>query len=185
MKVIHLISGGDTGGARTHVYSLLKYLGQIIDVQLVCFRGGDFADGAAALGIPTMVLDRGFAANLGAPKKLIRAGEYDPVHCHGSMANVMGALLRRSVRVPVISTVHSDYRLDYLGRPFARAVYGTLNIWALHQLDYRVCVSDPIRQRLIDRGALQGNTDGKLDVSEDMLRTMIVCQRMVDEQKET
>ena len=68
------------------------------------------------------------------------------------MANVMGALLRRSVRVPVISTVHSDYRLDYLGRPFARAVYGTLNIWALHQLDYRVCVSDPIRQRLIDRG---------------------------------
>ena len=40
-------------------------------------------------------------------------------------------------------------------------------------------------QRLIDRGALQGSTDGKLDVSEDMLRTMIVCQRMVDEQKET
>lgn len=40
-------------------------------------------------------------------------------------------------------------------------------------------------QRLIDRGALQGNTDGKLDVSEDMLRTMIVCQRMVDEQKKT
>ena len=40
-------------------------------------------------------------------------------------------------------------------------------------------------QRLIDHGALQGNTDGKLDVSEDMLRTMIVCQRMVDEQKET
>lgn len=40
-------------------------------------------------------------------------------------------------------------------------------------------------QRLIDRGALQGNTGGKLDVSEDMLRTMIVCQRMVDEQKET
>ena len=152
MKVIHLISGGDTGGARTHVYSLLKYLGQIIDVQLVCFRGGDFADGAAALGIPTMVLDGGFLPNLAALKKLIRAGEYDLVHCHGSMANVMGAMLKASVHVPVISTVHSDYRLDYLGRPFARAVYGTLNIWALHQLDYRVCVSDPIRQRLIDRG---------------------------------
>ena len=36
-------------------------------------------------------------------------------------------------------------------------------------------------QRLIDRGALQGNTDGKLDVSEDMLRTMIVCQRMMED----
>ena len=151
MKVIHLISGGDTGGAKTHVYSLLKYLNQIIDVQLVCFRGGDFADGAAALGIPTMVLGGNFFSNLRAVKKLVRDGEYDLVHCHGALANVTGALLRRSLHVPVISTVHSDYRLDYLGRPFARAVYGTLNTWALHRLDYRVCVSDPIRQRLIDR----------------------------------
>lgn len=35
-------------------------------------------------------------------------------------------------------------------------------------------------QRLIDRGALRGNDHGKLDVSMDMLRTMIVCQRMID-----
>ena len=35
-------------------------------------------------------------------------------------------------------------------------------------------------QRLVDRGALAG-TGGKLDLSLDMLRTMIVCQRMVDE----
>lgn len=152
MKVIHVISGGDTGGARTHVYSVLKYLNQIIDVQLVCFRAGDFADGAAALGIPTMVLGKGFLANLRALRRIIRDGEYDLVHCHGALANVTGALLRRHLHVPVISTVHSDYRLDYLGRPFARAVYGTLNTWALHRLDYRVCVSDPIRQRLIDRG---------------------------------
>ena len=40
-------------------------------------------------------------------------------------------------------------------------------------------------QRLIGRGALQGGTDGRLDLSEDMLRTMIVCQRMIDEAKET
>lgn len=36
-------------------------------------------------------------------------------------------------------------------------------------------------QRLIDRGALQGDEHGNLDVTMDMLRTMIVCQRMVDE----
>ena len=38
-------------------------------------------------------------------------------------------------------------------------------------------------QRLIDRGALKGNAHGELDVSMDMLRTMIVCQRMMDENK--
>lgn len=34
-------------------------------------------------------------------------------------------------------------------------------------------------QRLIDRGVLAGTTGGKLDLSLDMLRTMIVCQRMM------
>lgn len=39
-------------------------------------------------------------------------------------------------------------------------------------------------QRLVDRGALRGRDSGKLDVSEDMLRVMIICQRMVDKAKE-
>ena len=35
-------------------------------------------------------------------------------------------------------------------------------------------------RRLVDRGALKGDENGNLDVTMDMLRTMIVCQRMVD-----
>lgn len=36
-------------------------------------------------------------------------------------------------------------------------------------------------QRLVDRGALLGDEHGNLNVTMDMLRTMLVCQRMVDE----
>jgi hypothetical protein len=39
-------------------------------------------------------------------------------------------------------------------------------------------------QRLVDRGALLGDEHGNLNVTMDMLRTMIVCQRMVDNAKE-
>lgn len=35
-------------------------------------------------------------------------------------------------------------------------------------------------QRLIDRGALRGVGGDDLNVSEDALRSMIVCQRMID-----
>lgn len=38
-------------------------------------------------------------------------------------------------------------------------------------------------QRLIDRGALAGTGDGKLDLSLDMLRTLLVTQNMIDENK--
>ena len=56
MKVIHLISGGDSGGAKTHVLSLLQHLNETITAQLVCFRDGPFADEARSLGIPTKIM---------------------------------------------------------------------------------------------------------------------------------
>ena len=37
MKVLHLISGGDTGGAKTHVISLVKGLGEYVDAKIICF----------------------------------------------------------------------------------------------------------------------------------------------------
>ena len=40
-------------------------------------------------------------------------------------------------------------------------------------------------QRLIDMGVLSGVGNGRLDLSLDMIRTMLVCQRMLDKQKET
>ena len=61
-------------------------------------------------------------------------------------------LLRRSTGLPVVTTVHSDYRLDYLGRPLSRLTYGTINTIALRRLDYRIGVSDAMTDLLIKRG---------------------------------
>ena len=44
MKVLHLISGGDTGGAKTHVHSLLAGLTPRIQVQMVWFTDGPFVE---------------------------------------------------------------------------------------------------------------------------------------------
>ena len=38
-------------------------------------------------------------------------------------------------------------------------------------------------QRLVERGALAGEGGGKINLSRDMLRTLVVCQRMIDENK--
>ena len=48
MKVITLISGGDSGGAKTHVHSLLQNLSRTIEVTMVCFLEGPFAQEAWA-----------------------------------------------------------------------------------------------------------------------------------------
>jgi len=152
VKVIHLISGGDSGGARTHVHLLLKHLSKDIDVKLVCFMDGFFAQEARELGIDTLVIDKGLGATLRQLKSLIREGGYELIHCHGSRGNLMGALLKRSMGLPLISTVHSDPRIDYLGRPMARISYGSLNAVALRCMDYHIGVSDAMRRLLISRG---------------------------------
>lgn len=153
MKVIHLISGGDSGGAKTHVLSLLQNLNKTITAQLVCFRDGLFAEEARAMGIPTMICGGNNIPHLRRElAAYIRQGGYQLIHCHGSRANMIGALLRKPTGLPVVSTVHSDYKLDYMGRPFARLTFGAINAWALRHLDYRIGVSDAMVDLLIDRG---------------------------------
>ena len=153
MKVIHLISGGDSGGAKTHVHSLLQNLSRTIDVTMVCFMEGPFAQEARELGIRTVVLPgRDLLRVYRTLRRLVVEEGYQIIHCHGARGNLMGALLRRSTGLPVVTTVHSDYRLDYLGRPFSRLTYGTINTMVVRRLDYRIGVSDAMTDLLISRG---------------------------------
>ncbi len=153
MKLLHIISGGDVGGAKSHVLSLLNGLNRTETVHLVCFMEGDFAQEARLLGIPVTVLTDG--SLLRARKRILamlRHDGYQLIHCHGARANLMGLLLRGRAGVPVISTIHSDYKLDYLGRPLANLTYGTVNRFCLPRLDAWIGVSDGMRDLLISRG---------------------------------
>ena len=153
MNIIHLISGGDVGGAKTHVLSLLAGLNKTENVHLVCFTEGDFAAEARQLGIPTTVIEDN---NLLRTRKRLLAmilhDNYQVIHCHGARANMMGMLLRSRAGIPVISTIHSDYRLDYMGRPLAALTYGNINKLALRQFDAWVGVSGGMTKLLISRG---------------------------------
>ena len=153
MKVLTLISGGDTGGAKTHVHSLLAGLTPKIQVKMVCFTDGPFTQEARALGIDTQVIaDKNLLSTLRKLVALVKADGYDIIHSHGSRGNMMAALLAHKTGLPTVSTVHSDYRLDYLGRPISRLTYGTINTLALRKLKYRIGVSDAMVDMLISRG---------------------------------
>lgn len=148
--VLHVISGADSGGAKTHVLSLLSEYSKTGRARLLCLGDGPLFSGALRAGIPAEVLTGSFPRQLSAARAILRAGGIDLLHCHGARANLIGALL--GGRVPTVSTVHSDHRLDYLGRPLAGAVYGGLNAWALRRMDALVCVSEVMAQLYRYRG---------------------------------
>ena len=153
MKVIHLISGGDVGGAKTHVLSLLHGLSKTEHIRLVCFVEGQFAREARELGIDTVVYSqKNIMKIINILVKMIKEEKFQILHCHGSRANLMGILLRAWVKVPIVTTVHSDYRLDYLGRPWQRITYGTINTYCVRRIRNHICVSDSMADMLICRG---------------------------------
>jgi polysaccharide pyruvyl transferase CsaB len=124
-----------------------------MDITLVCFRDGPFACDARAMDIDTRIISgNGVLGDLRALESLIRRGKYDIIHSHGSRGNAFSAWLKPRLGLPAITTIHSDYKLDYLGSPLRAATYGMLNRWALTKMDYYTGVSDPISETLIKRG---------------------------------
>lgn len=153
MKVVHIIGGGDVGGAKTHVLSLVAEMSKHIEVVLISLREGEFAEDARKMGINTHVIHTGSALkDIKELRKFVTEGGFDLVHCHGSKANVMGTLLRKKCKISVITTVHSDWKLDYMGNPKKQYTFGLLNAYALRKLDGYVGVTDNFADMLIDRG---------------------------------
>ncbi len=148
-----MIGGGDVGGAKTHVLSLVAKLAEENEVLLVSFREGEFADDARKMGINTLVIkSRNPLCDIKKLRNTIKTGDFDIIHCHGAKANVMATLIKRHIRVPVITTVHSDYRLDYMGNIIKLLTNGLLNTVALRALDGYIGVTDAFVDLLIERG---------------------------------
>ncbi|QEK11449.1 glycosyltransferase [Crassaminicella thermophila] len=155
MKVIHVISGGDIGGAKTHVISLLKELKNRIDVDLVCFMEATFSEEAKKNGINTEVIVQKGRWDIGAVKKLadkIKTKKYDIIHCHGARANFIAILLKLFCSVPTVTTIHSDYRLDFQGDIFKNIVFKNINAFSLRFIDYYIGVSNSFKDMMIERG---------------------------------
>ncbi len=153
MRIIHFAGGGDIGGAKTHILSLGKQLMEDHQFCLVSFRQGEFAEEAKQLGIDVRVTDDNWnlITAIKLALKVVDEIKPDIIHCHGSKANMMGVLTKMFRKVPIITTVHSDPKLDYLGSPFKQYTFGLINALSLRRMDYYMAVASKMESNLIER----------------------------------
>ena len=157
--VLHVIGGGDTGGAMSHLLPLLTALRRAgCDARLLALGAGGLADAARARGIPVRVLPMRNAYDprvLRDLRDVLSATPWDVVHTHGMRANLPVRLLFRTLprdgRPCLFTTVHSDLELDY-GSSLKVKAYGLLERGSAPGVDRIVCVSDGLRRRLEQRG---------------------------------
>lgn len=161
MKIAHLISE-DTGGAKTHIMTLLKELnrceehdGEAFSALAVSLSEGSFYEAVKAAGIRTTLLAQSGRMDLSVAGKLaglIRREGIDVLHCHGGRANLVGALVRARKLCPVVSTIHSDYRHDYDHHPVKKLLFTRINRFALGHLDGYLPVTEAFKTLMAEEG---------------------------------
>jgi len=156
LKVLHIIGGGEFGGAEKHILNLAGVLDQkAVDLTVCCLFSAPFVQIAAKAGINALAVpmhSKFDFAVMGKLSDLIKHGEYDLVHTHGVRANLLGRLAaRRAGKKKVITTVHSLLEKDY--REIASRYANTLAEKATRFLtDHFIAVSKGLKDRLVAGG---------------------------------
>ncbi len=159
MKILHIISGGDKGGAKTHMFALLDELCKLAEVTVVCLMRGVFYEEILERDVNTVLFEQKSRFDFSVVSKivdLVREGGYDIINSHGARANFICKRLIKKVDVPIVTTVHSDYKLDF-DTFFKKLIFENLNISALKKIRYKIAVSDAFREMLISRGFMPGD----------------------------
>ncbi|SHH21401.1 glycosyltransferase [Desulfosporosinus lacus] len=154
-KILHIIGGGEIGGAEQHVLSLLKEIDRThFDPHLVCLTKGPFADLAIENKIPATTFPMRFPLDLTPLPALInwsRKQAVSVIHTHGSRANLLGRLSARWLGIPSLTTVHSSLAHDYLS-PISAIIALNLDRLTLPLTSGIITVSEYLAQEVTLRG---------------------------------
>ena len=150
MRIIHLISGGDTG--TNHIISLVKGLSKLIDVKIMLYRRYILRRCKEGIIEIFKQRNRSDMTVVNRLADLINDEEYDIVHCHGARANFIAMFLRKKIQIPMLTTFHSDYRLDFKDTLYKRIIFTALNKTALKRFNNFIAVSESLKNTLVERG---------------------------------
>src|ERR1700677_1702041 len=154
MKVLHVITGLDAGGAETQLAMLLRHSRHECDV-VTLYNPGPIADQIRAEG--TTVRDIGMQSNrdvraLMKLRSLIAEGGYDAVHAHLYRSQIYARPAARLAGTPVVvTTEHSIGETHIERRPMTRGVRG-LYLASERFSDRTIAVSAVVRDRLVRLG---------------------------------
>lgn len=118
LKVLHIIGGGEFGGAEQHLLSLLKYIdNQAFELHVACLFAEPLAPLVVQEGFTVHVLPMRNKFDLKPVSKLaelIRSEDFHIVHTHGVRANLIGRIAAKKAGTgKVVTTVHSVLAYDY------------------------------------------------------------------------
>lgn len=158
MKVLHVITGLDAGGAELQLAMILRRTRHESDV-VTLYNPGPVAEMIRAQGTP--VRNIGMNSNtepaaLLRLRRIIKEGRYDVVHTHLYRAQIYARPAARLAGTPVVlTTEHSIGETHIERRKMTRAVQA-LYLASERFSDATIAVSDIVKDRLVRWGVRPG-----------------------------
>lgn len=154
-RVLHVINGGEVGGAEELVLTLMKLLDPAkYQPFLLCLCHGPFA---------ALVSQQGFMSGTIAMKHRLDLSTINPlreyiqqhhinlVHTHGVRANLVARLAAARENIPVVTTVHSVLRYDY-DLPFKFLLARYVTMLTNKYSDKFIAISNAIAEEITQMG---------------------------------
>lgn len=154
MKILHVISGGETGGSRKHLVTLLAQFPKEM-VTLAVFQEGALAEEAREAGIQVEVFKQTSRYDLSILNRLVRFVQeenFGILHTHGPRANLFGIYVSLRSQIKWVTTVHSDPMLDFMKSGLKGTIFTKLHLLALKRMDYYFAVSALFKENLVKMG---------------------------------
>ena len=96
---MHVMGGGDVGGAKTQIMNTVTGLSRTNDVMLISFRAGPFADEARERGIDVRVIERHNPFRAARTMRdLVDEFKPDIIHCHGWMTALAPLYIKKAYK---------------------------------------------------------------------------------------
>ncbi len=129
---------------------------QAIDVEVVTYFEGEFVQKARAAGIAVKVFTSdGLFGDRQRLMMYLQGKPADLLHTHGVRASVIGRLVGKRLKIPVVTTIHSDLFYDYAS-PLRRFLFMQMERRTRHLSARVIAVSSALARILVSRGYDEG-----------------------------
>ncbi|MGG3886383.1 glycosyltransferase [Brevibacillus panacihumi] len=154
LRVLHVIGGGEFGGAEQHILNLAStFPADEVEVAVVCFYDALFAGELKKAGIQVITLDqfgRFDMRLLLALRRTFQTFRPTIIHTHGIKANFFSRLASRAMQIPLVTTVHSSLRYDYAGA-LAYVIVSLMErgtrLWNRHYIAISKAIAEILRKQ--------------------------------------
>lgn len=157
IKILHIITGIDIGGAENHLLSLIKGLDKSrYNIAIAYLKGnGELREQFEKMGISPIYVGMKFNGDFIALWKLcrlIKKNRYDIVHTHLFHADIYGILAAFLAKTPIIiSSEHNEEQF------LKKKIYSLLHRWVSLPCKKLIALSEHVKKYMLATGIRDAN----------------------------